>query len=274
MDDELAKCLRAWRDRLNPAEVDIPGFGSRRAPGLRREEVAAQAGISVNYLARLEQGRAHTPSDSVVSALAGALRLNATEAAHLHRLAGHADTTSPVAARHITPSVQRILARFDDVAVIVIDPAWTIVAANDMAKGLLADDVVGQNAARREFIGPQWVERDAQEKDRYERQIASDLQLQIVRHPEDTALRELVAELRAASERFATLWTYPPHAMASSSRKTFRHATAGTITVDCDTLEVVGSDLRVVVWTAAQGSPDASALQLLGHRGRSGAMPN
>lgn len=264
MQDDLAKSLRGWRDRLDPIEAGLPGRASRRAPGLRREEVAAQAGISVNYLMRLEQGRATRPSPSVVSALARALRLNSTEAAHLHRLAGHADPTARVAARHITPSVQRILGRFDDVPVIVIDPAWTIVAANSMARALLDDDVVGQNAARSHFVGPQWVERDAEDEQRFERELVSDLHLQIARHPEDTALRVLVDELHAASERFATLWADPPSGASSSSRKTFHHPMVGTVTVDCDVLEVVGSDLRVVLWTATPGSPDASALALLG----------
>lgn len=213
---------------------------------------------------RLEQGRASTPSLSVVSALARALRLNNTEAAHLHRLAGHADTTARIAARHITPSVQRILARFDDVPVIVIDPAWTIVAANPMAGALLVDDPVGQNAARNQFVGPQWVERDAKEAERFERELVGDLHLQVARHPDDTALAALVSELHAASERFATLWADPPASASATSRKTFRHPTVGAITVDCDVLEVVGSDLRVVLWTAPPGSPDASALALLG----------
>jgi transcriptional regulator with XRE-family HTH domain len=264
MDDDLAHCLRAWRDRLEPAEAGLPRGASRRAPGLRREEVAAQAGISVNYLMRLEQGRARTPSLSVVAALARALRLNATEASHLHRLAGHADSTARIAARHLTPSVQRILARFDDTPVIVIDAAWTIVAANPLARALLVDDPVGKNAARNEFIGPKWVGRDHEDEERFEREVAGDLHVQLARHPDDHALRSLVEELRAGSERFETLWADPPSGPSASSRKTFHHPTVGSITVDCDMLEVIGSDLRVVVWTATPGSPDASALALLG----------
>ena len=264
MHDDLAKCLRAWRDRLDPVEAGLPSHAPRRrAPGLRREEVAAQAGISVNYLMRLEQGRASTPSVSVVASLARALRLNTTEAAHLHRLAGHADTAR-VAARHITPSVQRLLARFDDVPVIVIDPAWTIVAANPLAGALLADDLIGQNVARRHFVGPQWVEREAEDEQRFARELVGDLHLQLARHPDDSAVRAIISELHAASDRFATLWADPPASASSSSRKTFRHPAVGTVTLDCDVLEVVGSDLRVVLWTATPGSPDASALALLG----------
>jgi transcriptional regulator with XRE-family HTH domain len=268
MDDDLAKCLRAWRDGLDPAEVGLPRRESRRVPGLRREEVAAQAGISVNYLMRLEQGRASAPSLSVVAALARALRLDVTEAAHLHRLTGHADRATRVAARHLTPSVQRLLARFDDVPVIVIDPAWTIVAANAMAEAMLVDDLVGENVARREFLGPQWVDREPEEAEFWGRELVGDLHLRVARHPDDTALRALVAELQAGSDRFATWWADRRPRASSASRKTFRHPTAGPITVDCDVLEVVGSDLRVVLWTAIPGSPDATALALLGVVGR------
>ncbi len=274
MPGELGTCLRAWRDRLSPAEASLPSAGSRRTPGLRREEVAAQAGISVNYLTRLEQGRARAPSSSVTSALARALRLNPTETAHLHSLAGHADSTARAIARHITPSVQRILDRFDDVPVIVIDPAWTIVEANAMARALLGSDLVGENAARRQFLGPQWVERDPAEADRYERSIAGDLHLQLARHPDDAALKALIGELHANSDRFVTLWANPPTTGSSSSRKTFGHPLMGMITVDCDTLEVVGSDLRVVMWTAPTGSPDASALELLAVVASQGFSPS
>ena len=263
MADDLAQCLRAWRDRLDPLEAGLPRQALRRAPGLRREEVAAQAGISVNYLMRLEQGRARSPSSSVTSSLARALRLTTSEAAHLHRLAGHADSSARVAARHITPSVQRILARFDDVPLIVVDPAWTIVAANRMAHLLLGDDPVGQNAARRHFLGPDWIERVPEDHERFGREMVSDLHLRIARHPDDTALRALVDELHAASDRFATLWADPPAGPSAASRKTVMHPTAGPITVDCDVLEVVGSDLRVVLWTAPPGSSDAGALALL-----------
>lgn len=263
MDNDLAGCLRAWRDRLDPVELGLPRQTLRRAPGLRREEVAAGAGISVNYLMRLEQGHSTSPSPSVVASLARTLRLSNDEVAHLHRLAGYADDTARIAARHITPSVQRILGRFDDVPSIVIDPAWDIVAANPLARALLGQDVVGSNAARQQFLGPQWVERDPEDHDRFERDLAGDLRLRLGLHPDDRAVQAIVAELQDASARFRELWADAPASASASSRKTFRHPTAGPITVDCDTLEVVGSDLRIVIWSAVPGSPDASALALL-----------
>jgi transcriptional regulator with XRE-family HTH domain len=264
MHDDLAKSLRAWRDRLDPAEAGLPRQAARRAPGLRREEVAALAGISVNYLVRLEQGRATSPSPSVVSALARALRLDAAQAEHLHRLAGHADPTTRVAARHLTPSIQRILDRLEDVPVIVVDAAWTIVAGNPLARAFLGGEVVGENAARRQFVGPKWIEHEPDDAERFERDLVGDLHRRLARHPDDPAIRALIDELNAASERFAALWAERPATFHASSRKTVHHRTVGTITVDCDVLEITGTDLRVVIWTAAPGSPDASALALLG----------
>lgn len=264
MNDDLATSLRAWRNRLDPAEIGLSRSPSRRAPGLRREEVAAQAGISVNYLTRLEQGRAQAPSLSVVAALARALRLDTPQAEHLHRLAGYADPTSRVSARHLTPSIQRFLARLDDVPIIVVDAAWTIVAGNQIARAFLGGELIGDNAARRQFIGPAWVERQADDEALYERGLVGDLHRQLARHPDDPALRSLIDELREGSKRFAALWAERPAGFAATTRKTFDHPVAGKITVDCDHLEVAGSDLRIVVWTAAPGSPDASALALLG----------
>lgn len=263
METDLAQCLRAWRDRLGPAEVGLAGDGPRRAPGLRREEVAERAGISVNYLMRLEQGRATAPSPSVVAALARALRLDDVEAAHLHRVAGHAGAGGGIAVRALTPSVERIVARFRDVPVLVLDPAWTVVAANALTRALLSERIVGDNAARNQFLGPLWVERDAEHTALYERQIVGDLRLQLGRHPEDPGVRAIVAELRAASDRFAALWRHAPAALPATSRKTFRHRTAGPITVDCDVTEFLGTDLRMVVWTAAPGTVDAAALASL-----------
>ena len=107
------------------------------------------------------------------------------------------------------------------------------------------------------------IERDVEEGDWFEREIAGDLHVQLARHPDDPALNAIISELHATSDRFAALWADPPATGAACSRKTFRHPIAGEITVDCDHLEVVGSDLRIVVWTAAPGSPDANALQFL-----------
>src|SRR3954447_11809451 len=145
--DDLAASLRAWRDRLSPSE---PG-PRRRAPGLRREEVAQRAGLSIGYLTRLEQGRATNPSPLVCEALARALRLSREERQTLFRLAGHAVPAGAIS-RELTPGVQRMIERLGDLPVLVCDAAWEIVAKNDLARALLGDEV--GNTARRQFLGP------------------------------------------------------------------------------------------------------------------------
>jgi transcriptional regulator with XRE-family HTH domain len=267
--DELAACLRSWRDRLSPAEAGLPAGGTRRAPGLRREEVAQLAGLSLDYLARLEQGRASNPSPSVLAPLARALRLTDAERDHLYRVAGQAPPAAGSIPRHITPGVQRILDRLGDVPVLVLDAAWHVVAVNPLAAALLGDltrePLRERNIIWRHFAGaPSRIVRSAEEEAAQEAEAVADLHDALGRYPADPVLRELIDDLRAASPRFAELWEQRPVARRAADRKTFEHPESGRITLDCDVLSVSGSDLRLVVYTAAAGSPDAEALALLG----------
>jgi transcriptional regulator with XRE-family HTH domain len=266
--DELAGCLRSWRDRLTPAEVGLPAGGHRRAPGLRREEVAQLAGLSVDYLARLEQGRASNPSPSVLAPLARALRLSDDERDHLFRVAGHAEPAAGRISRHVTPGVQRVLDRLDDVPVAVVDASWQLIAANPLATALMGD-LSGEpprmrNILWRHFTGvPSRVVRDPEEDDAMEAEAVADLREAFGRYPDDEPLRELVDDLLRVSPRFAELWERRAVGGRAASRKTFEHPEIGSLTLDCDVLTVRGSDLRLVVYTAPPGSPDADALALL-----------
>jgi transcriptional regulator with XRE-family HTH domain len=266
--DELAGCLRSWRDRLAPAEVGLPAGAQRRAPGLRREEVAQLAGLSVDYLARLEQGRASNPSPSVLAPLARALRLTDDERAHLFRVAGQAEPVAGTINRHLTPGVQRVLDRLADVPVVVIDATWEVVAANALAVALVghAPDATPRerNVIWRHFTGaPTRFVRDAAEDARLEAEAVADLREALGRYPRDRVLRELIDDLLAASPRFAEVWERRPVAQRNASRKTVDHPEVGPVTLDCDVLTVRGSDLRLIVYTAAPGTPDAGALALL-----------
>jgi transcriptional regulator with XRE-family HTH domain len=265
--EELATCLRRWRDRLTPAEVGLPAQARRRAPGLRREEIASLAGVSVDYLSRLEQGRAANPSPQVLTALARALRLTRDEEAHLFRVAGHAEPRTGHMTRHMTPGVQRIVDRLSDVPVTVVDAAWQLVACNAVATALLGDfPTEGReaNIAWHLFAGTssRFV-RDPEETAAIEVSTVADLHDALGRFPDDPALRSLIDDLRATSPRFAELWAQRPTAVRTADRKTLIHPEVGRITVDCDVLLVHGSDLRLVVYTAPPGSPDADALALL-----------
>jgi transcriptional regulator with XRE-family HTH domain len=269
MDDDLGDALRTWRDRLQPADAGLPAGRGRRVPGLRREEVAALAGVTVDYLARLEQGRAERPSPSVLGALARALRLDDRERAHLYRLAGH---VAPGAGRidaHLTPGVQRILDRLTDTPVMVCDAAWNVIARNPLANALFGDlsslPVRECNVAWRQFTDAPWRVRHTPEQGaRFDQSLVDDLREATSRYPDDESLSSLVRDLRAASPRFDALWSrggVRPHA---STRKTVVHPEIGAIELDCDVLTVPDSDVRLVVYTAPAGSAEAQALALLG----------
>jgi transcriptional regulator with XRE-family HTH domain len=258
--DDLAASLRAWRDRLSPAEADA----RRRAPGLRRQEVADLAGLSVGYLTRLEQGRATHPSPLVLSALARALRLTTDEREHLFRLAGHAPPSADRMNRHVTPSVRRLLDRLHDLPVLVYDAAWEIVEMNPLGAALLGEPE-DRNIARGHFTGDQsrvvWTEKEGSN---FEAGIVSDLRVASARFPADERLASLIEELRRDSPRFAELWDERPAAVHTTARKTLVHPQAGRLTLDCDVLLVHGTDLRIIVYSAPPGSADADALALVG----------
>ena len=138
MDDwEFGRTVRRWRDRVAPEAVGLPTGNRRRATGLRREELSALAGISTDYLTRLEQGRATSPSPQVVESLARALRVLDRERELLFELAGHSAPGPDVVPSRITASVQRVLSRLADTPVAVFDAAWTMLAANAPYEALM-----------------------------------------------------------------------------------------------------------------------------------------
>ena len=237
--------------------------------GLRREEVAQLAGVSVDYLSRLEQGRAQKPSPSVLASLARALRLSSDERSHLLRLGGHAEPGSGTIDRHITPSVQRLLDRLAELPVMVIDAAGGLVAANALATALIGD-FSGLPRRERNFTWRQFTDapspllRTPAEQAAAEEGMVAELRDALGRYPHDDELSSLIEDLRAVSPRFAELWGQHAVARAPARRKTFLHPEVGTITLDCDALTVGGSDLRLIVYTAPAGSSDADALALLG----------
>ncbi|MFF0065691.1 helix-turn-helix transcriptional regulator [Streptomyces sp. NPDC005279] len=265
---DLGSCLRAWRDRLAPAEVGLPTGPRRRAPGLRRQELATLAGLSVEYLARIEQGRAGRPSASVLGPLARALRLSEEERDHLYRLAGHSSPTPGIAPAHVTPGLQRIIDRLNDAAVVAVDRGWHVVLANPLAITLLGDDATGadgeRNVLRRHFTGlPSRVIRTPAEAAAFEAYAVADLRASLGRFPDDPHLIRLIDELQSVSPRFMELWARTDVASSTSQLKSVEHPEVGRLTLNCDVLEVTGSALRLVVYTAAPGTPDHQALALL-----------
>jgi transcriptional regulator with XRE-family HTH domain len=265
---EFGQAVRRWRDRVRPEAAGLPAGGHRRAAGLRREELAMLAGISVDYITRLEQGRASNPSTQVVEALARALRLSRAERAHLFRLAGLVPPGLETVPGYITPSVQRLLDRMTGTPVAVYDATWTLLVANPPFAALMGDPSGWQGRARnsvwRHFCGPGTRARHTPESLRaFETALAADLRSAAARYPADRQLRQLIADLRAGSARFAELWESGAVGQHEAARKTIDHPRVGPLTLDCDVLTVGGSDLRIMIYTAAPGTPDAERLALL-----------
>ncbi|MCS5733429.1 helix-turn-helix transcriptional regulator [Herbiconiux daphne] len=266
---EFGRTLRRWRDRVTPEAVGLPAGGRRRAVGLRREELAALTGISADYLTRLEQGRATSPSAQVVESLSRALRLPDAERELFYRLAGHAAPGRDLVPSRISPSVQRLLDRFSNTPVAVYDAAMTLVVANPPFEALMGVSAgapgIERNAVWRNLVGPGTrAVMTAEEKADFEESLVAQLRLTAARYPADRSLRRMVRELTAQSERFAELWQSADYDVRREPgrHKIVEHPAVGRIALDCDTLVVAGDDLRIMIYTAEPGSDDAERLAL------------
>ncbi|MFI8211496.1 helix-turn-helix transcriptional regulator [Streptomyces werraensis] len=265
---ELGQALRRWRDRVPPRSAGLPEGGRRRAAGLRREELAMLAGISVDYIVRLEQGRATRPSPQVVEALTRALRLDPDERAHLFRLAGLAPPGPETVPGYLTPGVQRLLDRLADTPVVVLDAAMTLLVANPLYAALMGDPSTLRGFARNRvwnhFVGaPGRVRHTPEQRREFETRVVAELRSVAGRYTADPRLRELIDELRARSDRFDELWDSGAVGRVESSVKTIDHPDVGSLTLDCDVLRVDGADLRILVYSAEPGSEAAEKLRLL-----------
>ncbi|GAA2348471.1 helix-turn-helix transcriptional regulator [Streptomyces violaceusniger] len=268
----LGAMIRTWRDRLPPSAAGLPVARGRRAAGLRREELADLAGVSVDYVVRLEQGRATTPSASVVASLARALRLSTTERDHLYRLAQLAPPVDGAISDHLPPGVRRVLARLGDVAVAVFAADWQLVWWNHGWAALLGDPSASpprlRNFARDRFpvdAGPArltlWPVTEA-DRAATDAAVVSDLRRATGRFPQDSRLATLIRELNAGNKRFAELWAAGEVAAHREDHKTIDHPSVGPVTVDCDVLTDGDSELKIVIMTAVPGSQDETKLQL------------
>ncbi|WP_421733068.1 helix-turn-helix transcriptional regulator [Cellulomonas sp.] len=270
---ELAQVLTRARTALTPQDVGLPAGSRRRVAGLRREEVAQLAGVSVDYVVRLEQGRGPHPSAQVLSALARALRMDDDARAELFHLAGSAPPMPGTVDEHVRPSVQRLLDRLDDLPTMVLSARGDILAWNSLASALLGDWSLiprrERNIIWQRFLGTpdprrSTVAMDDDERRATDAQAVATLRATTARYPRDPAVQELVSELRRRSERFDELW----RAGGSSTswpfdRKAIDHPSLGRITLDCDSLHVPSSDQTVIVYSAEPGTPDSDALALL-----------
>lgn len=270
MDETLGKALRRWRERLSPVDVGRAVHPGRRAAGLRREELADLAGLSVDYVIRLEQGRATKPSAQVIASLARTLQLGPAERDHAYRLAGLLPPPEGTISTHIPPGVLRMVARLGEFPVGVFAADWTLLSWNPAWAALLGDPSTRsrseRNLARAVFsVGPRGLAAwpVVPQDDSLYPALVADLRTALVDHPRDSTLAALVTELRTTSREFGRLWDQGAVGRHVTARKAIAHPRVGEITCDCDVLTVPGCDLRLVLYTAAAGSADAEKLEFL-----------
>jgi len=270
---DLGSLLHSWRDRLSPVDVGFPAGGSRRAVGLRREELAALAGVSVDYLVRLEQGRATRPSSQVAASLARALQLSDAERDHLFVLAGLLPPSPGEVPTHIPPGVSRLVARLGETPIAVFSAAWDLITWSPLWGALIgeppADGTTRPNLLRAHFndtglgLTDNAIISRSGETTRFEASLVADLRRVHGRYPGDKGVTALVNDLLASSARFAQLWESGDVSEHESEHKVVRNDIVGDIEVDCDVFTVAGTDLRIVAYTAATGSAAAEKLDFL-----------
>ncbi|MGQ0840844.1 helix-turn-helix transcriptional regulator [Actinokineospora sp.] len=265
---ELGVMLRLWRERRSPGELGLSAGTRRRTPGLRREEVAQLAGISVDYLTRLEQARGPRPSASVLAALARALGLSDAERDHLFLLAGGSPPTPGRISRTARASVLRLMDRCTDLPAMLLNARADVLAWNDLAAALLGDfsaiPVRRRNIIWQRFVhGPGRIAADPPERERLDRAALADLRAAAARYPSDPDIHRMIEELRGQSAEFERLWADRSVDARRGDRKRILHPQVGLLELDCDALLVPGDDQVLIVYSAAPGSPEVEALALL-----------
>ncbi|MEV2256019.1 helix-turn-helix transcriptional regulator [Streptomyces sp. NPDC050147] len=253
---ELAAFLRTRRERLDPDAFGLPSRRqARRTPGLRREEVAELAGVSVDYVVRLEQGRGLRPSADVVEALSRALRLAPDERGYLFDLAQQRrrDTDKPAAAA--APPLARLVADLSPLPAMLMNHRYDILAWNgEMARLLLDFDALPpsrRNAMWLCLMRPQMREFYV-DRERIVREGIAHLRTAWAAHPEDQALSDLIAECTARDEEFARLWAEREVKVNGRGRKVMRHPDVGEIAVHFETLlPLQDADQQLVIYRAA-----------------------
>jgi transcriptional regulator with XRE-family HTH domain len=255
---KLGPMLRTWRGRVSPAAAGLPVGRGRRVAGLRREDLAELAGISVDYVVRLEQGRYTTPSAQVIAALARALQLTDAERDHLYRLAGL--------------GMRRMLNRLGDAAAAVFAADWQLIWWNRGWAALLGDPSpvpsALRNFARDTFLADEgrlhlshWPVISLIQPE-VEASVVSDLRRAAGRFPDSARLASLIRDLTTGSRRFAALWESGAVGAHRGDHKIVHHPATGPIALDCDVLSDGDAERKIVVLTTAPDTEDETKFQL------------
>jgi transcriptional regulator with XRE-family HTH domain len=267
---QFAEFLRSRRARVQPGDVGLAAGTRRRTPGLRREEVAGLAGISVDYYSRLEQARGPRPSRQVLSALARALRLYDAERAHLYHLAGEAPAAPAGPSPDVPAGVLHLLDRLDDTPAYVVDVKYEILAWNPMAAALLGDPSAWP-PDRRNIIWNLFTGEHSKvaladpQSSAFADECVAELRASAAQYPDDPGIHGLIARLRSASAEFVRRWEQLRVCVRhGSTTKQVTHPVIGELVLECEVLEIAGHGQRLIIYTAAPGSASADALKLLG----------
>jgi transcriptional regulator with XRE-family HTH domain len=269
---ELADFLSTRRARIAPGDVGLKGdVARRRVPGLRREELAALAGVSVDYYTRLEQGRSRSASVDVLDALATAMQLNDAEREHLHHLGRPqpAKRQSRTRPQRVHPVTLTLLERLDDTfsPAFILGRRLDVLAHNRLAGALITEfrnlPAAQRNQARFVFLDPHARELYADWK-----QVAVDtvamLRQDAGRYPDDPRLSALIGELSIHSEEFRSWWPRHDVQRRTTGTKRYHHPVVGDLTVQYQALNPSGDDDQIlIVYTTEPGSASDTALRLL-----------
>jgi transcriptional regulator with XRE-family HTH domain len=261
----LADFLRRRREALRPEEVGLPTGARRRAPGLRREEVASLALMSTDYYTRLEQRRGPQPSEQMLGSLARALRLTGDERDYLFRIAGRNAPDSVSAAMHVAPALLRVLDRLDDTPALILSNLGEILVQNRMAVALFGDRSGCTGLARSEiyrwFTDPsERLRYPEADHDRQSRAQVAKLRAAYGSMGRQSRAGELVRALRKESAEFVSLWEQHEVAQRFADHKTLVHPELGAIELDCQALFTEDQSQALLVLTAA---PDTEAYEKL-----------
>ncbi|GHH71083.1 transcriptional regulator [Kitasatospora indigofera] len=272
---ELSDFLRTRRARLQPEEVGLVAYGARRrVPGLRREELAQLAGVSVTYYTRLEQGQSLNASDEVLDALARALRLSPDEHAHLRNIArpGRARPRPADRFERARAGTRQLIAAMREVPAVVVGHRNEVLAWNPLGHALLAGhldpaapDHRGErpNLSRMLFLDPHTRELYRGWEEEARANVAY-LRLSAGRHPDDRELAALVGELSMNSPEFAALWARHPVNDCLFGSKALHHPVVGRLDLAFEAMPLPeGGGHRMLLYSAAPGSADEAALRLL-----------
>ena len=264
---DLATFLRTRRERLRPADVGLPETGARRTPGLRRQEVAQLAGMSVDYYIRLEQARGPHPSRQVLAALARALMLTADERRYLFGLAGASLPSGSRPSRQVSAAIRALLDSLTEIPAYVVDARYDVLAWNQLATSFIGD-MSGVAEQERNMI--RWMFRRAAgsaapwsdpQAIAFARSTVAELRAAYARYPSDRGIAGLVTELLGLSPEFATFWAAHEVEARHPLRKHVDHPQAGPLDFECEILHIADTGQRLIVYCAEPGSATQAAFR-------------